>query len=179
MLATIKPMMMKITKLALTVLLIILSTLLFAQGTSMQTDSMKLAQYRTEIGLNLTAPDFNAKSIDATVMGTRLASILDYLFENYKQLVYNRKLCKILKEQNQTLEKVEFDIVKIQFDGAKKINDEITLLFTVWLSKNTAKLKQTELVFCFKNGVSESQATNELFSMMSHYVQQREQLQKQ
>jgi hypothetical protein len=142
-----------------------------------QTDSIRLANYRTEIGLDLTVPDFNTKSIDATVMGTRLAGLLDYLFENYKQLIYNRKLCKILKEQNQTLDKVEFDIVKIQFDGAKKIDDEITLAFTVWLGKNIAKLKQTELVFHFKDGVSENQATNELFSIMSRYVQQREQKQ--
>jgi hypothetical protein len=104
---------MKRIKLALTSLLIILSTLSFAQGTSAQTDSMKLAQYRTEIGLDLTVPDFDTKSIDAKVMGTRLAGILDYLIESYKQLIYNRKLCKILKEQNQTLENHEFEIVKI------------------------------------------------------------------
>lgn len=97
-----------------------LSTLLFAQGASGQTDSMKLAQYRTEIGLDLTVPDFDTKSIDAEVMGTRLAGILDYLLENYHQSVYERKLCKILKEQNQTLEKLEFEIVKILFEGAPK-----------------------------------------------------------
>lgn len=171
--------MMKITKLALTSLLIILSTLSFAQSASVQTDSMKLAQYRTEIGLDMTVPDFNTKSIDAKVMGTRLAGVLDYLLENYHQSVYERKLCKILKEQNQTLEKLEFEIEKIQFDGAKKNGDEITLEFTVWPSKNMAKVKQSELVFRFKEGVSESQSTNELFSMMSRYVQQREQLQKQ
>ena len=118
-------------------------------------------------------PDFDTKSIDATVMGTRLASLL----ENYHQSVYERKLYKILKEQNQTLEKLEFEIAKIQFDDANKIGDEITLSFTVWPSKNLAKVKQTELVFHFKDGVSENQATNELFSIMSRYVQRREQLQ--
>jgi hypothetical protein len=40
-------------------------------------------------------------------------------------------------------------------------------------------VKQTELAFHFKDGVSESQATNELFCMMSRYVQHREQLKKQ
>lgn len=94
-------------------------------------------------------------------------------------MIYNRKLSKILKEQNQTLENIEFEIEKIQFDGAKKVGGEITLAFTVWLGKNMAKVKQAELVFHFKDGVSESQATNELFSVMSRYVQQREQLQKQ
>lgn len=157
--------------------LLFVSTLSFAQ--TKQTDSIRLANYRAEIGLDLTVPDFDTKSIDAKVMGTRLAGLIDYLFENYKQLIYNRKLCKILKEQSQPLENVEFEIVKIQFEGAKKIGDEITLEFTVWPSKTIAKLKQSELIFHFKGGVSESQATNDLFCMMSHYVQQREQLQKQ
>lgn len=157
--------------------LLFVSTICFAQ--TKQIDSIRLANYRTEIGLDLTMPDFNTKSIDSVVMGTSLAGIIDYLLENYKQLVYNRKLCKILKEQNQALDNLEFEIAKIQFGGAKKVGDEITLVFTVWTSKNIAKVKQTDLVFHFKNGVSESQATNELFSIMSRYVQQREQLQKQ
>ncbi len=159
---------------------VLISFLLFVSTISLaqtkQTDSIVLANYRIEIGLDLTVPDFDAKSVDATVMGTRLAGLLDYLFENYKQLVYNRKLCKILKEQNQALDNLEFDIVKIQFDGAKKVGDEITLDYTVWLGKNIAKVKQTKLVFQFKDGVSESQATNEFFSLMSRYVQRREQL---
>lgn len=157
--------------------LVFVNTISFAQ--TVYTDSTRLAEYRTEIGLDLTVPDFNTKSIDPKVLGSRLAGILDYFLENYHQSVYERKLCKILKEQNQSLEKIEFEIMKIQFDGAKKNGNETSLFFTVWPSKNLAKVKQTELVFHFKEGVSESQATNELFSIMSRYVQQREKLQKQ
>lgn len=159
------------------VLLLFVSITTFAQ--TVYSDSTRLAEYRIEIGLDLTVADFNTKSIDPKVLGPRLAGILGYFIENFYQSVYERKLCKILKEQNQALDKVEFEIAKIQFVSAKKVDDEITLLFTVWPSKNKAKVKQIELVFRFKDGVSESQATNELFSLMSRYVQQREQLQQQ
>jgi hypothetical protein len=57
-----------------------------------------------------------------------------------------------------------------------KSGDEITILFTVWPSKNTANVQKTDLKFRFNDGVSESRAINELFSMMSRYVQRKEQL---
>ena len=111
------------------------------------------------IGLDLSLPDFDIKSIDAKVMGTRLAGILGYLMENYHQVVYDRKICQILREQNE------------------ERDHEIILLFTVWPSQNTANVKKADLICHFANGVSESQTTNELFSMISHYIQAREQLQ--
>lgn len=49
-----------------------------------QTDSAKIAENRERIGIDKTVPDFETKKIDAKVMGTRLAGILEYLLENYK-----------------------------------------------------------------------------------------------
>lgn len=148
----------------------------FAQHLPVQTDSMRLEKYRTEIGLDMSVPDFNTKTIDANVMGTRLAGIIEYMMDNYNQSVYSRKLCQILKEQVEPLEKLEFGLKKIQFVKALKTGDEISLLFTVWPEKNSAKIKQAELSIRFKNGVCDSQAANEFFSMMSRYVQRREEL---
>lgn len=124
----------------------------------------------------MSVPDFDTKTIDANVMGTRLAGILDYLMENYLQPAYSRKICQILKEQVESLEKLEFELKKIKFSRAIKESDEILLFFTIWPYKNVAKIKQAELVFRFRDGVSDSQAANELFSMMSRYVQRREEL---
>lgn len=148
----------------------------FAQHLPVQTDSMRLAKHRTEIGLDLSIPDFDSKTIGTSVMGQRLAGILNYMLENYHQPTYSRKLFQILKEQIEPLEKLEFVLKKLQFVSATKSGNEITLYFTVWPEKNVAKVKQTDLAFHFKNGVSESQTTNELFSMMSHYVQMRERI---
>ena len=105
--------------------------------------------------------------------------MFDYMMDNYNQSVYNRKLCQILKENVESLEKLEFELKKIQFVSATKSGDETTLFFTVWSSKNTANIKKVDLNFNFKEGLSENQLTNEFFSMMSRYVQRREKLQSE
>lgn len=157
-------------------LMILVSLITFAQPLPVQTDSMRLEKYRTEIGLDMSIPDFYSKTFDANVMGQRLAGILEYMMDNYNQSIYNRKLCQILKEQVEALEHIEFEIKKIQFVSASKSGEDLILLLTAWPDKNAAKIKQTVLMFQFKNGVSDSQSTNELFSMMSRYVQRREEL---
>ena len=130
---------MKSIKLVLTTLLLVFTLSSFAQPLPVQTDSIRLAKYRTEIGLDMSVPDFNTKTIDAKVMGTRLAGILDYLMENYVQPSYSRKICQILKEQVEPLKHVEFELKKIQFVGAVKRGEELTLLFTAWPEKMLLK----------------------------------------
>ena len=158
----------------LTAVLLLASVAAFAQP--VQDNSLQQAKYRTEIGLDLSVPNFNTKAIDAKVMGTRLAGVLDYLLETYQQTVYNRKLTQILKEQVPELEYQEFQLTKVQFVSAQKVGEEINIQFTVWLTENKAKIKKATLAFHFKDGVSKSNETNELFSKMSNYVQRREQL---
>ena len=60
----------------------------------------------------------------------------------------------------------------------EKSADEITVVYKLWLDKNPANLKQVDIQYHFKDGVSESNAVNEMFSHMSHYAQVREQLNK-
>lgn len=57
----------------------------FAQSASMQLDAAKQAEYRAEIRLDMSVPDFNVKKIDEKVMGTRLAHIFRFLLENYSR----------------------------------------------------------------------------------------------
>ena len=161
---------MKRTILAIILSLNIITT--FAQVSS-HSDSLTQAKYRTEIALDLTLPDYDTKEIDSMVMGPQLAGILDYLLENYHQTVYNRQLAQILKEQEPPLEYADIYLTKIQFLNAQKVDDEITIQFTVWLAKNSADIKKVNLVFRFTNGVSDSQEMNELFGEMSKFVQRR------
>lgn len=163
-------------KLLAIIIFLLLTANVFAQPLPVQTDSMRQEKFRTEIGFDMSVPDFDTKTIDAKVLGSRLAGILDYMMENYHQPTYSRKICQILKEQVELLDHAEFELKKIQFVSATKSGDEITLFYTAWPEKNVAKVEQTELVFQFKNGVSNSQLTNELFSMMSRYVHRREEL---
>lgn len=165
---------MKHKGLYIAIIMMLVSLTSLAQSLPVESDSIRLEKYRTEIGLDMSVFDFDTKKIDSKVMGTRLAGILDYLMDNYHQSVYNRKLSQILKEQDDVLGKSEFEIQKLQFDRASKKDDEIIMHFTVWSSKNIANVNKTSLVFRFKDGVSDCLATNKLLSMMSRYVQRRE-----
>ena len=136
--------------------------------------SDRMAAYREAIGLDMSVPDFETKKIDAKVMGTRLAGILEYLLENYKQASYERQIALIVGEQYEALQNKFFNIKKIKFVSAAKKDNEITILMKVWPGKNTKDIKQADLTIHFNDGVSESQSANELFTYMSRYVQARE-----
>lgn len=129
---------------------------------------------REKIGLNMTVPDFDTKKIDAKVMGSRLAGILNYLMENCQQGVYDRRLGQIASDQNEALENVYLQLKKMNFVNAFKKDNEITILMRADLQKNAAYVKQTDITLHFVDGVSESDKVNELFSYISNYIQARE-----
>ena len=143
-----------------------------------QTDSAKIAEYRERIGIGMTVPDFETKEIDAKVMGTRLAGILEFLLENYTQGTYSRLIALMLGEQHDALQNMFFNIKKMKFVSAAKKSDELTILMKVWPEQNVRDVKQADLIIHFIDGVSESQSANELLSYMSRYVQARENLNK-
>jgi len=111
-------------------------------------------------------------------MGTRLAGILEYLLENYTQGTYDRLLTRMLGEQVEELKQAYFDIKKMKFLSASKKSNEISILLKVSPDKTIEDMKQVDLSIHFKDGVSESQRVNDLFSNMSRYVQAREKLNK-
>ena len=84
----------------------------------------------------------------------------------------------MIGEQVEELKQAYFNIKKMKFVSATKKGNELSILMKVWPGKNTKDVKQADLTIHFKDGVSESQSTNELFSYMSRYVQAREKLNK-
>ena len=169
-------------KTIVTSLMLLLSATLSAQShqpsdLSHQT-SDRMAAYREAIGLDMTVPDFKTKKIDAKVMGTRLAGILEYLLENYTQGTYSRLIALMIGEQVEELKQAYFNIKKMKFVSATKKGNELTILMKVWPEQNVRDVKQADLTIHFISGVSESQSANELFSYMNRYVQAREQLNK-
>lgn len=166
--------MTRLAKLFFIFILMCISIVAFAHPVLAQTDSLKRAELREKIGLDMSVPDFDTKKIDANVMGTRLAGILDYLMENYQQGVYDRRLGAIASEQNKLLENVYFQLKKMKFLNAVKKGGEITIMMRADLQKNAANVKQADIIFHFVDGVSESEKVNEMFSYISHYVQARE-----
>ena len=143
---------------------------------NVETDSARMAEYREQIGLDMSVPDFDVKKIDDAKMGTRLANILRYLEENYSQGSYSRWNTSVLREQNEKFENVYPEVTKIKMESVSKTGNEIAVKYKIWLGENPKQIKQTLISFHFVDGVSESKTTNEMFSYMSRYVQAKEQL---
>ena len=98
----------------ITLLMLMVSMIASAQlWVGYKSDSVKTAEYRKNIALDYSMPDYSVTSIDEKKIGSRLAN-----------------------------------------------------------------LKQVDILYHFKDGVSESNTVNEMFSHMSHYAQAREQLNK-
>lgn len=146
----------------------------FSQLRTVGPDSERNAEYKKAIGLDTTVPDFDTKKIDAQVMGSRLANLLNYLLENYNQESYELQIAQILGEQNESLQHLYYNIKKMQFANASKQGDVMTVFMHVWPDKNKADVNQADMMFRFVDGVSDDQTTNALFSYMSRYVEAQE-----
>lgn len=164
-------------RMIITALMLMVSMGMNAQiGVGYQADSAKMAEYREQIGLDMSVPDFQVKKIDVAKMGTRLANLLRYFEENYSQGSYSRWITSVLREQNEEFENVYPEVTKIKLESASKKSNEISILLKVSPDKTIEDMKQADLTIHFIDGVSESQTSNELFSYMSRYVLAREQL---
>ena len=63
----------------ITALLLMASLTMSAQlRTGYQTDSVKNAEFREKIAIDMSVPDFETKKIDGKVMGKHLASLLGW-----------------------------------------------------------------------------------------------------
>ena len=159
----------------LILLLLFIGTMaVYPQIRAVGSDSERNAEYKKAIGLDTTVPDFDTKKIDAQVMGSRLANLLNYLLENYHQESYELQIAQILGEQNESLQHLYYKIKKMQFAHASKQGDIMAVLMYVWPDKNIADVDQVDLMFRFVDGVSDDQTTNALFSYMSRYVDAQE-----
>ena len=155
----------------LIILLLFIGTMaVYPQIRTVGSYSERNAEYKKAIGLDTTVPDFDTNKIDAKVMGSRLANLLNYLLENYDQESYELQITQILGEQNESLQHLYYKIKKMQLAHASKQGDIMTILMHVWPDKNKADVNQADLTFRFVDGVSDDQTTNALFSYMSRYV---------
>ena len=161
-------------QLLILLLLFIGTVTAFPQLRTVGSDSERNAEYKKAIGLDTTVPDFDTNKIDAKVMGSRLANLLNHLLQNYHQETYELQIVQILNEQNESLQHLYYKIKKMQFAHASKQGDVMTVLMHVWPDKNIADVNQADLMFRFVDGVSDDQATNALFSYMSRYVDAQE-----
>lgn len=166
------------TKIIITLLLMLVSLTLSAQKRHQPSDSEKQEQYRAEvreaIGLDYSMPDYSINKVDAQVMGTRLAQLVDFLCENYDNDVYVTVMNRILEKHIKGLQYP--NIKKLQLDKVTKTGNEITMSFDTTLYPNNLNKKHVPLVFTFVDGISESKQVNGLFAYIGKYVTSREKL---
>jgi hypothetical protein len=113
-------------------------------------------------------PDFSTSSLDESVIGTRLAKMLKVLKKNKSNFIFYNYLGSIQAEQIDGLDYCSVKSYKIE--NVSKHGDVINIKVKTKLNPNAKKIKTANLIISFKQGISESQAANDLFSDLTDYI---------
>lgn len=158
-----------------TLLLLLGATTLYAQKLPItpveELEAKNKAEMKEKLSIDYSMPDYTTKKVDADVMGEHMAMMVNIFLERCTQMSYQRPLNKIIGEQVESLKYSDYGIQKMKFVKATKIGNEVTLLFKVWLGKNTSGIKQTDMSIRFFDGISDSNTVNELFCYISNYTE--------
>ena len=127
------------------------------------------------IALDYSMPDYSVKKIDESKIGSRLASLLRYLEENYKNSYINRWIASVVKEQNESLKDRYFEVEKMKLVSVLKAGNVISIEYKVSLSEKKDNSEPVMVNIHFLDSVSESKNVNDLFTYIRRYVTAREQ----
>ena len=114
-------------------------------------------------------PDYESTTIDANIIGERLAKMLESLKNNYVRNEFNHLLsnirdAQIVDRRAYTLRIDEMEIKRI----SKK--DSVISISISTLSKPEKKQKyRNDVIISFINGVSANNTANELFYQLGRY----------
>lgn len=136
--------------------------------TSFQVEDQKTNELRQKIGIDYSMQDFSTSKIDGSVIGDRLAKMLNKLQGNYSDYVLNQLISFIQCEQLENVNYVEIE--KFTVTRISKRGDTMTINAITTLSDNSAKIKNAELAFTFNKGVSESSHVNDLFMYLRRSI---------
>ncbi len=141
-----------------------------AQRVTTSSDAERTEIAKKTLALDLSMPDYSIKKIDAKVMGTRLAKLLESLCANYQQPQYLSSLSVI---QSSQVEGLNYGRIKsMKLENVSKTGKELTIHFKTTLEPNSLNLKKSLLVFHFVDGISEDMATNDFFCVLSRYIRE-------
>jgi len=103
-------------------------------------------------------------------MGDRLAKIVKKTLEMCQN---QSNLGSLSVIQSSSIEGVSYcSVTNVKFAKATKQGNVITLYFNTNLAKNVKKIKKSQLVFQFVDGVSEDIATNDFFTNVCRYIKE-------
>ena len=148
--------------------------LLGATNLSAQTvhpwNETKEQKYQRLINLDYSVPDYEVSRPDVNVMGWRLAAILQFLEENYKQSVYNQLLAQIRNVQMGTLKVHYLPVDKIQVTHVQKQDSVIAITINTFTNISKREKVSYDVKLVFTNSLSDDDTTNKLFSDIGKFV---------
>lgn len=124
---------------------------------------------RQQIGLDYSMPDYETTTINANIIGKRLAQMLESLKDNYARNEFNHLLSNIRDSQieDRRAYTLRVDEIKIKCISKK---DSIISISISTLSKPEKKQKYSnDVIISFINGVSANPSANELFYQLGRY----------
>ena len=126
--------------------------------------------WRKMIDIDNNVPDFKTKKIDQKVMGWKLAKMIDFIQKTYNQGSYNRTLSNIRYELTED-PRIRFsNIDKMELVSAEKEDSIISLKWKTFTKLNKKEKVYHNIIMTFVNGVSDSEAINNLFSDIARYI---------
>ena len=154
----------------ITLLLLIGTINISAQNAEISKQEQYKREVREKLQLEYSMADYSTSTIDAKVMGSRLAKILETLCENYQQ---HTNLSALSVIQSSQVEGLSYGrIKKMKLDEVTKHGNEIIIRFNTKLESNNLNLKKSQIVFRFKEGVSDEISTNDFFSHICRYIKE-------
>ena len=130
----------------------------------------KEQKYQRLINLDYSVPDYEVSRPDASVMGWKLAGILQFLEENYQQSVYNQMLAQIRNVQMGTLKVHYLPVDKIMVTHVQKQDSVITITINTFTKISKKEKVVFDMKLIFKNSLSEDDTVNKLFCDIAKFV---------
>ena len=128
-------------------LCLLLGAISLSAQTTQQSEEVRTAEVRENIGIDYSMPDFNTSMIDGKIIGTRLAKMLTLLMNWYDDYVFNQRISFIQCEQLENVNYVKVE--KLSIDKITEVGDVITIRFKTKMAKNAANIKNAEMTFSF------------------------------
>lgn len=154
---------MKTIKILFTALLMLGPLTGFAQANN-DNEEYK-TRVRNALQLDYSMPDYSTSRINANVMGDRLAKIVKKTLEMC-QNQSNLGSLSVIQSSSYC------SVTNVKFAKATKQGNVITLYFNTKLAKNVKKIKKSQIIFQFVDGVSDDVATNDFFTNICRYIKE-------
>ena len=139
-------------------------------GSATEAKAQYEAQVRETLALDYSMPDYSISKIDAKVIGSRLAAILEAVNENYQQPKYLNRLSLMQKNQIADMPYCTFKQMKLK--KVEKHDNSITITYETILEPNVQNITKAQLVFRFVDGVAESSSVNDFFCGICRYIKE-------